>query len=155
MNLLKTTPSVGPILLFALVLGALVYIARAAESPGSGVIHIDHEKVAAAFANGSRLIATNNFKIQTGRREMGGEVEVHEEDTDTFYILEGSATFITGGKVVQPRMVSAGETRAKEIVGGEEHKLVKGDVIVIPKRVPHWFKEVHGLLLYYVVKVSN
>ena len=80
---------------------------------------------------------------------------MHDSDTDIFYILEGSATFVTGGKAVQPRTVGPGETRAREIAGGQTRQLVKGDIIVIPTRVPHWFKEVRGPFLYYVVKVSK
>ena len=80
---------------------------------------------------------------------------MHDSDTDIFYILEGSATFVTGGNPVEARTVAPGETRAREIVGGQARELVKGDIIVIPTRVPHWFKEVRGPLLYYVVKVSK
>ena len=138
-----------------IVLGALPLLGRAADSPQAQVIQIDHEKVAAAFAKGEGLLATNNFKIQAGRREVAGEVEVHDSDTDIFYILEGSATFVTGGNPVEARTVAPGETRAREIVGGQARELVKGDIIVIPTRVPHWFKEVRGPLLYYVVKVSK
>ena len=138
-----------------IVLGALALLGRAADSPQAQVIQIDHEKVAAAFAKGEGLLATNNFKIQAGQREVAGEVEVHDSDTDIFYILEGSATFVTGGNPVEARTVAPGETRAREIVGGQARELVKGDIIVIPTRVPHWFKEVRGPLLYYVVKVSK
>src|SRR5262245_24000980 len=126
----------------------------AAEQPqNNGVVHFDHDKVSAAFATGSPLLITNNFKVQTGHRTGPGEVEIHERDTDVFYILEGTATFVTGGKAVEPRTTSAGEIRAKEITGGEERKLTKGDVIVIPKGVPHWFKQVDGTFVYFVVKV--
>jgi glc operon protein GlcG len=138
-----------------IVIGALVLIGRAAVLPESHVIKIDHETVARAFAKGEGLLATNNFKIQAGRREKAGEVEVHEKDTDIFYILEGSATFVTGGSVIEPRTTSPGETRGSEIRGGETRELVKGDIIVIPIRVPHWFKAVRGPFLYYVVKVSK
>ncbi|PYJ07765.1 MAG: hypothetical protein DME25_03025, partial [Verrucomicrobia bacterium] len=63
------------------------------------------------------------------------------------------ANFVTGGKPVEPRSEGSGETRAKAITGGEERHLTKGDVIVIPNGVPHWFREVNGPFLYYVVKV--
>jgi quercetin dioxygenase-like cupin family protein len=123
------------------------------QSQKDGVVYFDHDKVAAAFASGSPLLRTNNFKVQTGHRTGPGEVEVHERDTDVFYILEGTATFVTGGKAVEPRTTSAGEIRAKEITGGQERKLAKGDVIVIPRGVPHWFKQVEGTFVYFVVKV--
>src|SRR3989442_11371110 len=141
---------------FATIATALLLAAFAADKPQQGaVIHLDHETVAAAFAKGGPLLATNNFKVQAGRRTAPGEVEIHEHDTDIFYILEGSATFVTGGKAVEPRTSGPGETRAKEITGGEERHLTKGDVIVIPTGVHHWFKEVSGTFLYYVVKVSK
>jgi quercetin dioxygenase-like cupin family protein len=40
-----------------------------------------------------------------------------------------------------------------DIQGGESHHLVKGDVIVVPAGIPHWFKEVPQSINYYVVKV--
>jgi hypothetical protein len=40
------------------------------------------------------LLATNNFKILALRRNEPGEVEVHDRDTDIFYVLEGSAKFV-------------------------------------------------------------
>ncbi len=138
----------------AILLGTGLSLAAVAADPSAApVIHIDHEKVTAAFASGNPLVVTNNFRVQTGRRTGPGEVEMHARDTDIFYILEGSATFVTGGKMVEPHTTAPGETRAKAITGGQEHKLEKGDVIVIPKGIPHWFKQVNGLMLYYVVKV--
>ncbi len=142
--------------LTALLASGLSVGALAADQAQTApVVHIDHEQVAAAFAKAGPIYLTNNFKVQTGNRMEPGEVEVHERDTDIFYILEGSATFVTGGKVVEPRDIGPGEIRAKKITGGNAVKLTKGDVIVIPNRVPHWFKEVKGPLVYYVVKVTQ
>ena len=121
----------------------------------SGTIVIDHTKVAAAFAKGMPLLETNKFKVQAGRREAPGEMEQHAADTDIFYVLEGTATLVTGGKPVEARTIAPGEVRARSIDGGETRQLVKGDIIVIPNGVPHWFKEVKGPFLYYVVKVTN
>jgi len=141
--------------LFILFIAVSVISARAAEEKAGQVLHFDHGKVAALFEKGGPLLATNTFKIQAGRRTGPGEVEIHAHDTDIFYIVEGSATFVTGGTAIEPKVVSEGETRAKEISGGQARHLVKGDVIVIPTGVPHWFKQVDGLFLYYVVKVVD
>src|SRR5215468_7884615 len=135
---------------FLIIASAFLLTVIAAEQPQkSAILHIDHQKVGAAFARGGPLLATNNFKVQAGRRTGPGEVEIHDQDTDIFYVLEGSATFVTGGKPVETRVASPGETRGKELIGGEERQLAKGDLIVIPTGVPHWFKEVRGPLLYY------
>jgi mannose-6-phosphate isomerase-like protein (cupin superfamily) len=142
-------------ILVAVLVSGFIGSAVAADGPSSGVIQIDNEKVAAAFAKGGPLLQTNNFKISAGRRVAPGEVEIHEQDTDVFYITEGSATFVTGGTAADQHTVSPGEIRAPKITGGEEHHLKKGDVIVIPKGVPHQFTAVDGTFLYFVVKVSK
>src|SRR5579859_7152186 len=131
-------------------------IAVAAEKPPtSGVIHLDHEKVAAEFAKGGPLLATNNFKVLALRRDGPGEVEVHDQDTDVLYVLEGNATLVTGGTTTEPRTTTPGETRGKSIVGGVDRLLSKGDVMVIPNGVPHWFREVKPPFLYFMVKVAK
>ena len=147
----RSIPSLPLKLAMVLLASSLNFLAHADETPSAGVIHIDHAKVAA----GGTLLQTNNFKIMVLHRNAPGEVEIHEHDTDIFHVLEGSATFITGGKAVGIKTGAAGEARAKEIDGGEEHHLAKGDVIVIPRGVPHWFKEIDGTFRYYVVKVSK
>jgi glc operon protein GlcG len=141
--------------IFAMLVCGVCLGALADQTESGPVIHIDHEQVATAFAKGTPIVVTNNFKVQTGNRTGPGEVEIHERDTDIFYILEGSATFVTGGQPVEAKVTGPGETRARKMTGGEEHHLTKGDVIVIPNGVPHWFKEVPEHVVYYVVKVTR
>jgi mannose-6-phosphate isomerase-like protein (cupin superfamily) len=129
----------------------LAYATEQSES----VIHIGHEKVDATFAKGGFLLQKTNYKIMAGRRSGPGTVEIHEKDTDIFYIVDGTATFITGGKASDVKQKSPGEFGAKEIVGGEPRHLAKGDVIVIPNGVPHWFTETSTPFLYFVVKVNK
>jgi glc operon protein GlcG len=69
-------------------------------------------------------------------------------------VLDGSATIVTGGTVVSPKPIAAEEIRGASIDGGETRTLSKGDVMVVPNGVPHWFKTVEPPLLYYVVKVA-
>ena len=47
----------------------------------------------------------------------------------------------------------AGQWLGTDIQGGESRHLSKGDVIVIPAGMPHWFKEVPKSVSYFVVKV--
>ena len=77
---------------------------------------------------------------------------MHTKDADIIYVLDGRATFVTGGMLIEPHNIAADEIRGKEIGGGETRKLAQGDVIIVPAGRPHWFKEVSAPLLYYVVK---
>jgi len=144
--------------LTAVVVGACLFIPRtvfAAEPPPTDVVEVDHTKVEAAFAKGGPLLLNSSYKVQAGRRVAVGPAEIHEQDTDIFYILEGTATFVTGGTAVEKKSIGPGEFHAKEITGGTTRHLVKGDVIVIPAGIPHQFTEINGPFLYYVVKVTK
>ena len=129
--------------------------AFAVDPAPSGVVHLDHEKVDPTWVKGGKLLQTDEFKIMTSHREGPGKVEIHSHDTDIFHVIDGTAEFVTGGTVVDLKVGNQGESSGKEITGGDTHHLAKGDVIVIPRGVPHWFKEVKGPFLYYVVKVSK
>lgn len=118
-------------------------------------IVLSSNQVAAAFAKGMPLLENSQFKVQAAHREGPGIAEVHTRDTDIFYFLEGSATFVTGGTTISPTNMTPEEIRAPAIQGGESRHLGKGDIIVVPNGVPHWFKNVEGTLLYYVVKVTS
>ena len=126
-----------------------------ADAPPTDAVVLDHAKVDDAFAKGLPLLINTSYKIQAGRRVMPGVVEIHERDTDILYITEGSATIVTGGKAENPKTTAAGEIRGDKITGGTPRKLTKGDIIVIPSGVPHWFSEVSGTCLYFVVKVTK
>jgi mannose-6-phosphate isomerase-like protein (cupin superfamily) len=146
-------------LLALLALGLVSRVTAAdtpkAEAPPTDALVLDHAKVDEAFAKGTPLLVNTSYKIQAGRRVMPGTVEIHEHDTDIIHILEGSATIVTGGKTENPKTTGAGEIRGDKITGGTPRKVTKGDIIVIPSGVPHWFSEVNGTCLYFVVKVTK
>lgn len=108
-----------------------------------------------AFAKGAVLLdgRDGNYMVHASRREKAGMAEVHAKDADVIHVLQGKATFVTGGKVVDGKSTAADEVRGASIEGGETVQLTKGDVIVVPAGTPHWFKEVDAPFLYYVVKV--
>ena len=122
----------------------------AAVSPA--VTYIESRKVAAAFAKGMPLLEVGGYKIHASRREGPGVAEVHDWETDVVYVLDGAATLILGGRVVEPKVTEPGQVRGPIIQGGESRHIARGDVLVIPAGVPHWFKEVPGPMTYFVVK---
>ena len=113
--------------------------------------------MAVAFAKGATLIDQPglNFRASTGRRDTPGQVEVHNNWTDLLYITEGTATFVTGGKMINGKTTAPGEMRGEHIEGGETHHLEKGSLIVVPAGVPHWFKSIESPVVDYVVKVHK
>ncbi len=116
------------------------------------VQHLSGARVAKAFREDANLISDPAFQVNASRRDAAGEAEVHLRDTDIFYVLAGSAQLIVGGELITPRNLSASEVRGAQIQGGETMQLAKGDVVSIPRGVPHWFKQVSAPFEYYVVK---
>ncbi len=120
------------------------------------VLYFDKDQVTAAFAKGAVLVdgaGGRNYMVHASRREGPGQAEVHAKDTDVVYVLGGTATFVTGGSVVDGKETAPDELRGASIAGGDIRHLVPGDVIVVPAGVPHWFREVAAPFTYYVVKV--
>jgi mannose-6-phosphate isomerase-like protein (cupin superfamily) len=137
-------------------LGLVIWITPGfAQPPTAGATFIDSNKVSAAFTQGMPLLEYSEFKVHASRREVPGVAEIHTRDTDIIHVLEGSATLVTGGIAVEPKTIAPDEIRGKEIRGGEIRRIGKGDVIIVPNGVPHWFKQVDPPLLYYVVKVTS
>jgi glc operon protein GlcG len=137
-----------------LTLVVVAFVASLAiPDASSSVTYIPAEQVNAAFAKGAVLVNNGNYMIHASRRDAEGQVEVHVKDADIIYMLEGTTTFVTGGEMVGGRTTAPDEIRGTNVRGGETRRLTKGDVIVVPKGTPHWFKEVSGPILYYVVKV--
>lgn len=116
---------------------------------------ISPAEIAAAFAAGGSFIETPEYRVGLARREGPGDAEVHDIDTDIFYVFEGAATLVTGGEMVEPRTVGPNETRASSTTGGVAKTVSKGEVIVIPRTVPHWFTEVTSAPFIYLVVKST
>lgn len=137
-----------------ILLFSLAAVAAAAVEPPP-VTYVDAAQVRAAFDKGAVLFdgAGGNYMVHASRREQAGQGEVHTRDADVIYVLEGAATFVTGGTLVEPAETAPGEIRGRAIDGGETRTIAAGDVIIVPAGTPHWFKAVQGPVLYYVVKV--
>ena len=113
---------------------------------------IDAKRIAAAFMKGQPLLETAGYKVHASRRVEPGQAEIHTLDTDVIYVVEGSATLVTGGKAIDGKEIAPNEIRGTKIEGGKEHQIGKGEVIIIPNGVPHQFTAVTGELHYFVCK---
>ena len=127
-----------------------------AQAQDGKVTYLKAPEVRAAFAKGSPLVEVEDYKIHASRREsQPGLAEVHTRDTDIIYVLQGSATLVTGGTAVAAKSTGPEELRGTAIDGGNAREIEAGDVVVVPNGTPHWFRQVSGPLLYYVVKVRQ
>jgi mannose-6-phosphate isomerase-like protein (cupin superfamily) len=141
--------------LIILAIGIGMGVVLAAQTPAMPVIYVDAEKVAQAIAQTGLLANNPEFMVAGAQRHKPGEVEVHEKTTDIVFVQAGEATYVTGGKMVGGRQTRPGEWLGTGIEGGTEHRLKKGDVIIVPAGQPHWFKEVPKEINHYMVRVHR
>lgn len=129
--------------------------ATAAADGHDRVTFIAGDATRAAFAKGQPLVETAHYKVHASRRDAPGMAEVHNTDTDIIYVLDGTATLVTGGAIVGGTEVALHEVRGPAIEGGTAQSLAKGDIVIVPNGVPHWFREVQPPFIYYVVKTTG
>jgi mannose-6-phosphate isomerase-like protein (cupin superfamily) len=65
------------------------------------------------------------------------EFEIHDTRDHVILVLDGATRFELGGEVERPRQVSPGEWRAPAAKGNESVMLGKGDLLTIPRGIPH------------------
>ena len=139
------------------IAGAFVIVTAGfvgADGVPTTVTYIPHDKAAETFVKGGQ-IASDKGLVMLANRRAAGEVEVHEKTNHIFIVTDGEATFVTGGTLVEARQTAPGQTRAKNVTGGTTYRLMKGDVIMVPAKTPHWFKEVpSGTIAYYAINLE-
>jgi quercetin dioxygenase-like cupin family protein len=91
--------------------------------------------------------SASSYKVTVRRKEQKQDPEFHTTKTHIFYVLEGDATLVTGGKMSGKAagVAEAGGTikyPGQTVEGGETWKLDKGSIIVVPPGVVHWFKDI-------------
>jgi hypothetical protein len=110
------------------LLTVVVLLGAAAASFGGGVpaaVHyIGHEKVTATMAKGGAIVSDPGLIVLANRREAG-PVEYHDRTNHVFIMVEGEATFITGGTMVDVKRTAPDQGR-RHYHSGEDAALVQG-----------------------------
>jgi len=121
----------------------------------AAVHYISHDKVTEVMAKGGPIVNDPGLVVLAQRRQAG-EVEYHDRTNHVFLFVEGEATLVVGGTMVNARRTAADQMRAPSAQGGTTYHVTKGDVITIPAKTPHWFKEVSTkTVAYYAVNIES
>jgi len=89
-------------------------------------------------------------------RQRSGGGELHQNFADIFFILEGHAMVVTGGKIVDEKSTGPGEIRGKGVDGGTRQEVKAGDIVHIPAGMPHQTLVAEGeTVTYFVIKAEE
>jgi mannose-6-phosphate isomerase-like protein (cupin superfamily) len=75
--------------------------------------------------------------VQHEKNKTGAAAELHDASDDVYYVLDGSATLVLGGKLDAPKETDPGEWRSPRIVDGKTIEIKKGDLVIVPRGTPH------------------
>ena len=92
-----------------------------------------------------------NLEYRTGV----GPAAVHEREAEMFYVLEGSATLTTGGKLTEEKRTNAENLTGTGIDGGNAQAVAKGDFVIVPENTPHWFSAIAGSVVLMSLHVPR
>jgi mannose-6-phosphate isomerase-like protein (cupin superfamily) len=84
-----------------------------------------------------------------------GGAAIHEHEAELYYVLDGSATLVTGGKLANEKRTDAENLTGTAIEGGNAQAIAKGDFIIVPENTPHWFSVINGYLVVMALHVPR
>jgi mannose-6-phosphate isomerase-like protein (cupin superfamily) len=88
-------------------------------------------------------------------RTAVGPAAVHVHEAELFYVLDGSATLVTGGKLANEKPTNAENLTGTGIEGGNAQAVAKGDVVIVPENTPHWFSAINGSIVLMSLHVPR
>ena len=152
--------------LAALTLAPLAARAQAPASPPPPITFASSADVQALIANARRIhkseptvtqpiLSLAPYRASLEYRTAVGPSAVHEKEAEFFYVIEGSGTLVTGGKLKDEKRQNPANLGGTGIEGGQPRTVAKGDFIVVPEGQPHWFSDIKGELILMSLHVPR
>lgn len=95
------------------------------------------------------------YRASLEYRTATGPAAVHEKEAEVFYVIDGSGTLTTGGKLHDEKRQNAANLGGTGIDGGQSRTVAKGDFIVVPEGAPHQYTDIKGELILMSLHVPR
>src|ERR1700733_5783000 len=102
-----------------------------------------------------RILQLAPYTANLEYRAAVGPAAVHEKEAELFYVIDGSGTLVTGGKLVGETRPSPDNLNGTAIDGGMSQDVAKGDTFIVPENTPHWFSKINGTLVLMSLHVPR
>ena len=147
---------------FSIIVAAIVMsssaIAQQAAAPAAGKTMVSAADVTALIAKAKAdrkdqpiiaqsLLQLAPYNVSLEYRASVGNAAVHETEAELFYVVDGSATLVTGGKLAGEKRTNAENLTGTGIEGGESRHVARGDFVIVPDHTPHWFSKIDGTVV--------
>ena len=102
-----------------------------------------------------RILQLPPYNANLEYRAAVGPASIHEKEAEMFYVIDGTATMITGGKLTKESRTNAENLTGTGIEGGTPREIAKGDFIIVPENTAHWFSKINGVLVLMSLHVPR
>jgi mannose-6-phosphate isomerase-like protein (cupin superfamily) len=100
-------------------------------------------------------LAPYNANLEYRVAGVNAPASVHEKEAEMFLVVEGAGTLVTGGKLKEERRTNPENLSGTGIDGGTRKRVSKGDFVMVPEGVPHWFGEIDGALVLMSIHLPH
>ena len=104
---------------------------------------------------GETILQLAPYRAGLEYRTAVGPAAVHEKEAELFYVIDGSATLTTGGKLTNEKRTNAENLTGTGIEGGHSQAVAKGDFVIVPENTPHWFSAINGTIVLMSLHVPR
>ena len=150
-----------------IVLAATLTAALMAQQPAAPKTFASAADVAAMIAKAKaerkqdqanfiqQILTLAPYNANLEYRGAVGPAAVHEKEAEMFFVIDGSGTLVTGGKLVGETRTNAENLSGTAIEGGTTRNVAKGDYFIVPEGAPHWFSKINGTLVLMSLHVPR
>ena len=93
------------------------------------------------------MIRLDPYNVSLEYRAAVANAAVHETEAELFYVVDGSAMLVTGGRLKNESRTNAANLSGSGIEGGVSRHVAKGDFVMVPEGTPHWFSAIDGTVV--------
>jgi mannose-6-phosphate isomerase-like protein (cupin superfamily) len=101
------------------------------------------------------ILSLAPYRASLEYRTATGPAAVHEKEAEMFYVIEGSGTLTTGGKLKDEKRQNPTNLGGTGIDGGQSRTVSKGDFIIVPEGAPHQYTDIKGELILMSLHVPR
>ena len=94
-----------------------------------------------------RILTLAPYNASLEYRGAVGPAATHNKEAEMFYVIDGSGTLVTGGKLVDEKHPNPDNANGTAIEGGMARPVAKGDFVMVPPGTPHWFSKINGTII--------
>ena len=102
-----------------------------------------------------RILQLAPYNVNLEYRASVGPASIHEKEAELFYVIDGGATMVTGGKLTEEKRTNPENLSGAGVEGGESRHIAKGDFVIVPENTAHWFSKIDGVLVLMSLHVPR